>query len=89
MLSNPQNDAVDIANSLERLGFAVTRISDAAHDDMRRALLAFGRAARGTEMAVVFYSGHGIEIGGENWLIRRLASRASWPRSSRPLGWGW
>jgi len=36
---------------------------------MRRALLEFGRNAREAEMAVVFFAGHGVEIGGENWLI--------------------
>jgi uncharacterized caspase-like protein len=68
-LFNPGNDATDIARSFERLGFAVTRVKDATYEEMRRALLTFGRTARGAEMAVVFYAGHGIEVGGENWLI--------------------
>ena len=36
---------------------------------MRKAIVDFGRAAEGAEMAVVFYAGHGMEVGGENWLI--------------------
>jgi uncharacterized caspase-like protein len=36
---------------------------------MRRALIQFGRDAAGADMAVIYYSGHGMEIGGENWLI--------------------
>src|ERR1700731_4436455 len=36
---------------------------------MRRALIAFGQQARGAEIAVIFFAGHGIQIGGENWLI--------------------
>ena len=36
---------------------------------MRRALLRFGRDTRGADMAVIYFAGHGIEIGGENWLI--------------------
>jgi uncharacterized caspase-like protein len=68
-LPNPPNDANDIANTLTRLGFAVRRVSNARYDDMRRALLAFGREARTADIAVVFYAGHGIEVGGENWLI--------------------
>ena len=36
---------------------------------MRRVLLQFGRDARGAEIAVVFYAGHGIEVAGESWLI--------------------
>jgi formylglycine-generating enzyme required for sulfatase activity len=44
-------------------------VVDATFDDMRRALLQFGRETRGAEMAVVFFAGHGMEIAGENWLI--------------------
>jgi hypothetical protein len=36
---------------------------------MRRALIEFGSRAHGAEMAVVFFAGHGMEIGGENWLV--------------------
>ena len=68
-LPNPPRDAADIADSLTRLGFAVTRSPDATGDAMRRALVTFGHAADGADMAVVFYAGHGMELGGENWLI--------------------
>ena len=68
-LPNPRNDASDVAASLERLGFAVRRIDDAGFEQMRRALLEFGTAARGADMAIVFFAGHGMEIGGDNWLV--------------------
>jgi uncharacterized caspase-like protein len=68
-LPNPTNDASDVAVSLERLGFTVSRVSNANFDDMRRALLAFGRNAGGSEIAMVYFAGHGMEIAGENWLI--------------------
>lgn len=68
-LPNPTNDAGDIARSLERLGFSVTRVNDGNFEQMRRALLDFGPKARGAEIATVFFAGHGMEIGGENWLI--------------------
>ncbi len=68
-LPNPTNDSGDIAASLSRLGFSVRRLDDGSFDQMRRALLDFGRSARGAEMAVIFYAGHGMEVGGENWLI--------------------
>jgi len=69
VLPNPPNDASAIAASFERLGFVVKTLSNAGFDDMRRALIDFGQRARGAEMAVVFFAGHGIEIGAENWLI--------------------
>jgi len=36
---------------------------------MRRALIDFSQQARGTDLAVIFFAGHGIQMGGENWLI--------------------
>jgi uncharacterized caspase-like protein len=69
VLSNPQNDAADVAASLQRLGFSVRTLHDATFDAMRRALVQFGRDAQGADMAVVYFAGHGMEIGGENWLI--------------------
>ena len=68
-LPNPANDGADIAAALNRLGFAVTLVTNASFDQMRRALIALGRDAAGADMAVVFFAGHGMEISGENWLI--------------------
>ena len=68
-LPNPANDAADVSQSLQRLGFNVTTVTDAKFDAFRQALIEFGRAARGADMAVVFFAGHGVEIAGENWLL--------------------
>jgi hypothetical protein len=68
-LPNPANDGADIAAALNRLGFAVTLLTNASFDQMRRGLIALGRDAAGADMAAVFFAGHGMEISGENWLI--------------------
>jgi hypothetical protein len=68
-LANPVNDAGDVAVALGRLGFAVAKLENAGFDAMRRAVLDLDRRACGAEMAVVFFAGHGSEVGGENWLI--------------------
>ena len=68
-LTNPPNDASDIAAALKRLGFTVSLATNASFDDMRRGLIALGRDAAGAEMAAVYFAGHGMEINGENWLI--------------------
>jgi uncharacterized caspase-like protein len=68
-LPNPPRDAADIAHALERLDFKVTQLNNATAADMRKALVEFGHAAEGSMMAVVFYAGHGMEAGGENWLV--------------------
>ncbi|MCP3385186.1 caspase family protein [Bradyrhizobium sp. CCGUVB4N] len=68
-LSNPPQDANDLASALQRLDFKVTRLINGTGADMRRAFVEFGHAAEGASVAVVFYAGHGMEVGGENWLI--------------------
>lgn len=68
-LPNTTNDANDVSAAFERLGFAVQRLGNAGFDDMRRALLAFTRRAQNAEIAVLYFAGHGMELGGENWLI--------------------
>ena len=76
-LANPLNDASDIGAVLERLGFAVTRLENADQAALRRGLQAFALAASASEIAVVFYAGHGIEVDQRNYLVpvdARLAS---------------
>ena len=68
-LPNPANDAGDIAAAFRRLGFAVTLMTNATFDQMRRGLIGFGREAAGADMAALYFAGHGMEISGENWLI--------------------
>ena len=68
-LRNPSNDAIDIAASLSRLGFAVKPLIDATYEDLRKALLEFKAQAKSAEIAAIFFAGHGMEVGGENWLI--------------------
>ena len=68
-LANPLNDAADMGAALERLGFAVTRLENGSDAEMRRGLNEFRRAASASEVAVVFYAGHGIEVDGRNFLV--------------------
>lgn len=69
-LPNPKNDANAIAAALNKIGFeSVTVEIDLGIDGMRRALRAFGDKAEGADTALVFFAGHGMELGGENYLI--------------------
>lgn len=69
-LDNPPRDARLIADTLRDLGFeTVTLASDLARDQFFTALRDFGRNAEKADWAVVYYAGHGMEIGGINYLI--------------------
>lgn len=76
-LTNPVTDATDMSRLLERLGFEVHTLANAGFDEMRRAFISFGEQARGADFAVIFFAGHGMETGGENWLIPVDAKLAS------------
>ena len=69
-LRNTSNDAAAMAASLRQVGFEVTTLLDADLRSMKRAFLEFGRAMRGeVEATFIFYAGHGVQVGGENFLM--------------------
>ena len=68
-LANPLNDASDIGDALDRLGFSVTRIENADQAALRQSLQEFQRAASASDIAVVFYAGHGMEVDQRNFLV--------------------
>ena len=68
-LDNPRNDAEAVADALERQGFAVLRGTNLGRIGMRDALRKFRDMADRSEIALVYYAGHGIEIGGTNYLV--------------------
>ncbi|RRB00124.1 hypothetical protein EHT25_26230 [Larkinella rosea] len=66
----PLNDARDIAERLQSLGFTVTRHEDLADkQSFEKAFQQFNRQAKGADAALFFYAGHGIEVAGENYMI--------------------
>jgi hypothetical protein len=71
-LANPSNDAKLVAGTLRDLGFAL--IGGSAQVDLdkagfEQALQTFGNALIGADVAVFYYAGHGIQVGGANYLI--------------------
>jgi len=69
-LPNPINDAEAIAKLLRENGFTdATPKRDLNYRAMRDELRVFAEAARGADIAVVYYAGHGLELAGENYLI--------------------
>ncbi|MCY4120434.1 MAG: caspase family protein, partial [Acidobacteria bacterium] len=68
-LPNPENDAVDMAAALRRLGFDVTTELDADRVALTEALRAFTRRSAGADVSLVFYAGHGIEMDGTNYVV--------------------
>ncbi|POF29275.1 caspase family protein [Roseibium marinum] len=68
-LPNPANDAELMATKLRGLGFDVVAGQDQTYSDMRRTVMEFAKKAYGAEIALLFYAGHGMQIGGQNLLV--------------------
>ena len=68
-LRNPRNDAMDVARSLEGLGFAVIKGLDVDKSAFGTKLREFARASRGSKVTLLFYAGHGLQVEGENYLV--------------------
>ena len=68
-LSNPVNDATDIAKALKELGFEVTLKENQDLRSMEAAINDFSRQLRKGGVGVFYYAGHGVQVEGENYLI--------------------
>ncbi|MEM1382387.1 MAG: caspase family protein [Pseudomonadota bacterium] len=68
-LANPLNDAHDVGAALAASGFEVTTLENADYDTMRRSLAQFGEDASKSEVAVIYFAGHGAEVDRFNYLI--------------------
>lgn len=68
-LPNPANDAQLIAATLRDAGFQVIEGTDLDKDGMIKAIDRFTEASYDAEVALVYYSGHGMQVEGQNFLI--------------------
>ena len=80
-LPNPRNDATAVAAALKKLGFDVDLKINASKADMDALFKRFSAKADKATTAAVFYAGHGIQVGGQNYLVPIDAN----PTSERDL----
>ena len=68
-LPNPPNDAADMAKALRDIGFDVVDGADLDRRGMEERIRAFGDRLGDAKVALFFYAGHGMQVGGKNYLI--------------------
>ncbi|RWF68503.1 MAG: tetratricopeptide repeat protein [Mesorhizobium sp.] len=68
-LKNPAKDVVDVSNTFRSAGFDVFVASNLTKLQFEGQFRNYLAAVDGADVAVVYYSGHGFQIGGENFLI--------------------
>jgi hypothetical protein len=69
VLRNARSDARAITATLRSLGFTVTLKEDVTLQQMKVALRAFKAQISGGDEVVFYFSGHGVQFGGTNYLI--------------------
>lgn len=80
-LANPKNDATAVAAALKKMGFDVELKLNASKTDIDSMLSRFSVKADKAVVAMVFYAGHGIQVGGINYIVPIDAA----PQSERDL----
>jgi tetratricopeptide (TPR) repeat protein len=69
-LDNPPRDAKLVAGALRDIGFqTVIQTNDLTREKFFDALHTFAAEAEKADWAVVYYAGHGFEVGGVNYLV--------------------
>lgn len=71
-LTNPVNDARALADSLRKVGFELVDgkpLLDLNKQETEKAIQRFGRAIRGADVALFFYSGHGTQVDEKNYIV--------------------
>ena len=65
-LPNPANDIEYISRVLRSFGFEVFVQNDLIYRDFAETLRAFGKQANDADWVLVYFAGHGMEIGGRH-----------------------
>jgi uncharacterized caspase-like protein len=88
VLANTVNDAMAVSSVLKKAGFDVDERDNLTVVEFKRAVRDFARTAANADIAVVYYSGHGMGFYGRNYLIptdARLANDSDVEDEAIPL----
>jgi uncharacterized caspase-like protein len=68
-LTNPKNDAEDVAAALRGVGFEVVLATDATKKELDFNMAKFARLAIDADAAMFYYAGHAVQYQGRNYLM--------------------
>ena len=68
-LANPTNDAQDIAAALRGFGFEVIERTNLTLEGMNQSIAEFGSKIGGSEAALFYFAGHGLQVKNQNFLM--------------------
>ena len=88
-LANAVNDAEAVARTLQEIGFTVTLVRNGDKRTIDEAVEAFSRRLGPGEIGLFYFSGHGVQVEGENYLVpinAQLNRQADTQYDAVPLG---
>jgi uncharacterized caspase-like protein len=68
-LNNPEHDAELMAKALTSAGFIVSVETNVDGVRFREALAEFGKKLQDADVGFFYYAGHGLQVGGKNYLV--------------------
>lgn len=68
-LTNPPNDAREVARRLEQLGWQVSTAIDLPRVGLENSIASFEKQVEGADQAIFFYAGHSMQVNGENFIV--------------------
>ena len=68
-LDNPVHDAEDIAHVLRGFGFEVIERKNQTLEAMNQSIAEFGSRIGGSEAALFYFAGHGLQVKNQNYLM--------------------
>lgn len=76
-LRNARHDARELADALSSIGFETRRVEDVSLAGMVEALRAFGSSARNHDIRLLYFAGHGAQLGDRGYVLPVDASFGS------------
>lgn len=68
-LPNPVNDAKEVTKALTNAGFQVITVYNGSNKEITDAIKNFGSQLNNYTVGLFYYSGHGMQVGGVNYVI--------------------
>jgi len=68
-LRTPTSDADHVSDLLRHLDFAVTEVKDVDKQGMEQVLRRFAADISGADVALFYYSGHGVQVADDNYIL--------------------
>ena len=68
-LRNPLRDVGEVSKRLQEIGFDTVRVENTTREQADHSIKDFISRSKNADIALIYYSGHGLQIDGENYIV--------------------